>query len=68
MALHINKNRDNIIDSIQNIDDILPDTSVDDFFDMAFKVYKSTLGSQLVEVKATDVKPIVMKVDYSASM
>lgn len=68
MALHINKNRDNIIDSIQNIDDVLPNTTVDDFFDMAFKVYKSTLGSQLVEVKATGVKPIVMKVDYSASM
>ena len=68
MALHINKNRDNIIDSIQNIDDVLPNTTVDDFFDMAFKVYNSTLGSQLVEVKATDVKSIVMKVDYSTSM
>lgn len=68
MALHIDKDRTNGIDLIQNIDDILPDTTVDDFFDMAFKVYKSTLGSQLVAVKATDVKPIVMKVDYSASM
>lgn len=62
MALHIDKDRTN------NIDDVLPNTTVDDFFDMAFKVYKSTLGSQLVEVKTTDVKPIVMKVDYSASM
>lgn len=58
MALHINKDRTN------NIDDILQDTIVNDFdFEMVNKVFKRTLGSQLI-----NVKPIVMKVDYSESM
>lgn len=59
MALHINKNRTNDIDLIQNIDDILPNTT----FEIVNKVYKKTLGSQLI-----DVKPFVMKVDYSESL
>ena len=58
MALHINKDRTN------NIDDILQDTTVNDFdFEMVSKVFKRTLGSQLI-----NVKPVVMKVDYSESM
>ena len=58
MALHINKDRTN------NIDDILQDTTVNDFdFEMVNKVFKCTLGSQLI-----NVKPVVMKVDYSESM
>ena len=57
MALHIDKDRTN------NIDDILPDKTVNDFTEIVNKVYKSTLGSQLI-----NVKPIVMKVDYSTSM
>lgn len=58
MALHINKDRSN------NIDDILQDTTSNDFdFEMVHKVFKHTLGSKLI-----NVKPIVMKVDYSASM
>lgn len=59
MALHIDKDRTNDIDLIQNIDDILPDTT----FEIVNKVYKCTLGSQLISVK-----PFVMKVDYSESM
>lgn len=62
MALHINKDRTNDIDLIQNIDDILPDTTVD-FGEIVNKVYKRTLGSQLI-----DVKPFVMKVNYSESI
>ena len=58
MALHIDKDRTN------NIDDILQDTTVNDFdFEMVNKVFKRTLGSQLI-----NVKPVVMKVDYSESM
>ena len=63
MTLHINKDRTNDIGLIQNIDDILPDTTFNNFSEIANKVYKRTLGSQLI-----NVKPIVMKVDYSASM
>lgn len=62
MALHIDKNRTNIIDSIQNINDILPNTTFNDF-EIVNEVYKCTLGSKLI-----NVKPIVMKVDYSESM
>ena len=62
MALHINKDRTNDIGLIQNIDDILPDTTFNDF-EIVNKVYKCTLGSQLV-----NIKPIVVKVDYSKSM
>lgn len=59
MALHINKDRTNNIDN-----DSLQDTIVNDFdFEMVNKVFKRTLGSQLI-----NVKPIVMKVDYSESM
>lgn len=59
MALHINKDRTNDIDLIQNIDDILPNTT----FEIVNKVYKQTLGSQLI-----NVEPFVIKVDYSKSM
>lgn len=59
MALHIDKNRTNNIDN-----DSLQDTIVNDFdFEMVNKVFKHTLGSQLI-----NVKPVVMKVDYSESM
>lgn len=59
MALHINKDRTNNIDN-----DSLQDTIVNDFdFEMVNKVFKRTLGSQLI-----NVKPVVMKVDYSESM
>lgn len=59
MALHIDKNRTNNIDN-----DSLQDTIVNDFdFEMVNKVFKRTLGSQLI-----NVKPVVMKVDYSESM
>lgn len=51
MALHIDKDRTN------DIDDILRDTVVN-YFEITKKVYESTLGSQLI-----NVKPIVMKVD-----
>ena len=57
MALHIDKNRTNNIDN-----DSLQDTIVNDF-EMVNKVFKRTLGSQLI-----NVKPVVMKVDYSESM
>lgn len=63
MSLHINKDRTNIIDLIQNIDDILPDTTVNDLSEIVNKVYKCTLGSELI-----NIKPFVMKVDYSESM
>lgn len=56
MALHIDKDRTNIID------DILQDTAVNDF-EIVNKVYICTLGSQII-----NVKPFVMKVDYSESM
>jgi len=59
MALHINKNRDNISEFDHNEQD----TTINDFSEIVNKVYKRTLGSQLI-----NVKPIVMKVDYSASM
>lgn len=62
MALHIDKDRTNGIDLIQNIDDILPDTTFNGF-EIVDKVYKCTLGSQLISVT-----PEVMKVDYSSSM
>lgn len=59
MALHIDKHRTNNIDN-----DSLQDTIVNDFdFEMVNKVFKRTLGSQLI-----NVKPVVMKVDYSESM
>lgn len=59
MALHIDKNRTNNIDN-----DSLQDTIVNDFdFEMVNKVFKRTLGSQLI-----NAKPVVMKVDYSESM
>ena len=59
MALHIDKNRTNNIDN-----DSLQDTIVNDFdFEMVNKVFKRTLGSQLI-----NVKPVVMNVDYSESM
>ena len=59
MALHIDKDRTNNIDN-----DSLQDTIVNDFdFEMVNKVFKRTLGSQLI-----NVKPVVMKVDYSESM
>lgn len=57
MALHIDKDRTN------NIDDILPDTTVNDLSEIVNEVFKCTLGSELISVK-----PIVMKVDYSTSM
>lgn len=59
MALHIDKDRTNNIDN-----NSLQDTIVNDFdFEMVNKVFKRTLGSQLI-----NVKPVVMKVDYSESM
>ena len=59
MVLHIDKNRTNNIDN-----DSLQDTIVNNFdFEMVNKVFKRTLGSQLI-----NVKQIVMKVDYSESM
>ena len=59
MTLHIDKNRTNNIDN-----DSLQDTIVNDFdFEMVNKVFKRTLGSQLI-----NIKPVVMKVDYSESM
>lgn len=59
MALHINKNRDNVGEFEHNDSD----TTFNDFGEIVNKVYKSTLGSQLI-----NVKPIVMKVDYSTCM
>lgn len=59
MALHIDKDRTNNIDSRQHDNDSLQDTT----FEIVNEVYKCTLGSQLI-----NVKPIVMKVDYSSSM
>ena len=60
MTLHINKDRTNDIGLIQNIDDILPDTSFYGF--EITDIYKS------LESQISEVKPFVMKVDYSASM
>ena len=54
MALHINKDRTN------NIDDILQDTI---FYGFEINEIYKNLESQINEVK-----PFVMKVDYSESM
>lgn len=62
MALHIDKDRTNNIDLLQHIDDILPNTTYD-FGEIVNKVYKRTLGSQLI-----NVKPSVMNTNYSESM
>lgn len=59
MALHINKNRDNI----SKFDHDDQGITINDFGEIVNKVYKRTLGSQLI-----NVKPMVMKVDYSESM
>ena len=60
MALHIDKDRTNNIDLIQNINDILPDTI---FYGFEINEIYKNLESQINEVK-----PFVMKVDYSESM
>lgn len=60
MALHIDKDRTNNIDLIQNIDDILPNTI---FYGFEINEIYKNLESQINEVK-----PFVMKVDYSSSM
>lgn len=60
MALHIDKDRTNNIDLIQNIDDILTDTT---FYGFEINEIYKNLKSQINEVK-----PFVMKVDYSSSM
>lgn len=60
MALHIDKDRTNNIDLIQNINDILPDTT---FYGFEINEIYKNLESQINEVK-----PFVMKVDYSSSM
>jgi hypothetical protein len=60
MSLHIDKDRTNNIDLIQNIDDILSNTI---FYGFEINEIYKNLESQINEVK-----PFVMKVDYSSSM